>query len=162
MPTPHAEEADPEPPRAAVRRPRGDGSGSTSSVERGGNGAGVVIGTGVATRIGAGGIESQSNGGGVPRSSWMTARTSAGDGRLAGFLSSIAQQQLLEQRRDLRPQRCAARGGGSRQVHAHDVDRVVGLERPPPEDHLVGDHAERVDVGRAVDGAWPRACSGEM
>ena len=67
------------------------------------------------------------------------------------LLGQHRRQELVERRRNLRPQASAAVGGASVRCMRTRSARVVGLERPPPQDHLVGDDAERVDVGLAVD-----------
>src|SRR6185312_1111708 len=81
------------PSTTAVPRRRGavSGSGVTSSVEGCAGGA-LAIGDGCDDPCASGGddddatIDSHSNGGGVPRSSRMTARTSTGDGRFDAVL----------------------------------------------------------------------------
>ncbi len=48
---------------------------------------------------------------------------------------------------------CSERPRRDREVRVDELHRIARLERPPPREHLVVDHAERVEVGALVDAA---------
>jgi hypothetical protein len=72
---------------------------------------------------------------------------------LLGLLGQRTGQQRLQRRRDPRLRAHHAGQGGRRRAHvlAHQLDRVLGLERALAGEHLEEDRAHRVEVGAAVD-----------
>ena len=81
-------------------------------------------------------------------------------GRSAGTLASDSSATAASVRRRVGAER-ATGGGSSCSWRRTSSTALVRLEREPPRQHPVEDHAERVDVARGR-GPSPEACSGDM